>query len=443
MIVCISIPLSILVSLIVLSLLGQTINVMTLGGMALAVGILVDDATVEIENTHRNMAMKKPLVRAVLDGAQQIAAPAFVSTLCHLHRVRSRAAADRRGEVSVHAAGHGGGVRHDGVVPALAHPGPHHGALHAAAGSEALRAGRARRDGGRQGHHLEGALHLQPALRADARLPTRRCSHWSLDHRGPVLAGFGIFVAGSLCLAMFIGRDFFPTVDSGQMRLHARAPAGTRIEQTEVVFAEIEARDPRRHSRRAKSTPSSTTSAFPTAASTWPSATAPPSGSGDGDILISLDPENHGPTAEYTDRLRKRLHEKFPDVTVFFEAANITNQILNFGLPAPIDVQVVGRNATANYQIAEQLQPADRAHSRRGRRAHPPGGGLPRDRHQRGPHQGRHGGAHAKGRRQQHADFALGQRPGGSYAVARLEQRRQLLRWPCRRRNTAWTRWPD
>ncbi len=96
-IVCISIPLSILTSLIILSLLGETINVMTLGGLALAVGILVDDATVEIENTHRNMAMKKPLVRAVLDGAQQIAAPAFVSTLVHLHRVRAGAAADRRG----------------------------------------------------------------------------------------------------------------------------------------------------------------------------------------------------------------------------------------------------------------------------------------------------------------------------------------------------------
>ena len=98
-IVCISIPLSILTSLIILNLMGQTINVMTLGGLALAVGILVDDATVEIENTHRNLAMKKPLVRAVLDGAQQIAIPAFVSTLSHLHRVRAGAAVDGRGQV--------------------------------------------------------------------------------------------------------------------------------------------------------------------------------------------------------------------------------------------------------------------------------------------------------------------------------------------------------
>ena len=120
-IVCISIPLSILVSLIVLNLMGQTINVMTLGGMALAVGILVDDATVEIENTHRNMAMKKPLVRAVLDGAQQIAAPAFVSTLSICIVFVPVLLLTGRGQVSVHAARHGRGVRHAGVLPALPH----------------------------------------------------------------------------------------------------------------------------------------------------------------------------------------------------------------------------------------------------------------------------------------------------------------------------------
>ena len=163
-IVCISIPLSILISLIILSLMGETINVMTLGGLALAVGILVDDATVEIENTHRNMAMKKPLVRAVLDGAQQIAAPAFVSTLSHLHRLCAGAAADRRGQIPVHAAGHGGGVRHAGVLSAFAHPDSHHGALHAEAGGEALRPGRARRIGRRQRPDLARALPLQPPL---------------------------------------------------------------------------------------------------------------------------------------------------------------------------------------------------------------------------------------------------------------------------------------
>ena len=150
LIVCISIPLSILASLIVLNLLGQTINVMTLGGLALAVGILVDDATVEIENTHRNMAMRKPLVRAVLDGAQQIAAPAFVSTLAICIVFVPVLLLTGAAQVPVHAAGHGRGVRHDGVVFPVAHPDPDHGALHAAAGGQAVRARRARRiDGGK------------------------------------------------------------------------------------------------------------------------------------------------------------------------------------------------------------------------------------------------------------------------------------------------------
>jgi hypothetical protein len=150
-------------SLIVLSLLGQTINVMTLGGMALAVGILVDDATVEIENTHRNMAMKKPLVRAVLDGAQQIAAPAFVSTLSICIVFVPVLLLTGAAKYPVHAAGHGGGLRHAGVLPAVAHPDSQHGALHAEAGGETLRPGAhgeppAARD------HLESALHLQPAI---------------------------------------------------------------------------------------------------------------------------------------------------------------------------------------------------------------------------------------------------------------------------------------
>ena len=134
LIVCISIPLSILTSLCLLSLLGQTINVMTLGGLALAVGILVDDATVEIENTHRNIAMRKPLVTAVLDGASQIAVPTFVATSGHLHRVRPGAAADRNGAVSVYAAGDGGGLRHAGVVSAVAHAGADHDGLSARVG---------------------------------------------------------------------------------------------------------------------------------------------------------------------------------------------------------------------------------------------------------------------------------------------------------------------
>ena len=153
---------------------------MTLGGLALAVGILVDDATVEIENTHRNMAMKKPLVRAVLDGAQQIAAPAFVSTLSICIVFVPVLLLTGAAQVSVHAAGHGRGLRHDGVVPALAHPDPDHGALHAAAGSEALRAGAstAKRPAARAS---SGASHYL----FNRRFELMRASYTSLLHWSP------------------------------------------------------------------------------------------------------------------------------------------------------------------------------------------------------------------------------------------------------------------
>jgi multidrug efflux pump subunit AcrB len=177
--------------------------------------------------------------------------------------------------------------------------------------------------------------------------------HWCLDHRAPVLIGFALFVGGSLCLAPLVGRDFFPTVDSGAMRLHARAPAGTRLEKTEMIFADIENEirqvvPPREIENIIDNI------GIPNGGFNLAFGDSPTLGTGDGDILISLKLEDHGPTAEYIVRLRQRLRQKFPDVVFFFEAANITNQILNFGLPAPIDVQVVGRNP-ANYPIAQQI----------------------------------------------------------------------------------------
>jgi multidrug efflux pump subunit AcrB len=353
-IVCISIPLSILVSLIVLSLTGHTINVMTLGGMALAVGILVDDATVEIENTHRNMAMKKPLVRAVLDGAQQIAAPAFVSTLCicivFVPVLMLTGAAKylfTPMALAVVYAMMASYLLSRTLIPTMVH--------YLLKSEVKLYA---------QGEHGETAggkgLIWKAHYIFNRRFELMRSSytsllHWALDHRGFVLTGFGLFVAASLCLAVFIGRDFFPVVDSGQMRLHARAPSGTRIEETEVVFANIE-REIRDTLPQGEVENIIDNIGLPNSGYNLAFGDSPTIGVGDGDILISLNAEKHGPTAEYTDRLRKRLHEKFPDVTVFFEAANITNQILNFGLPAPIDVQVVGRNIDANYKIADKLR---------------------------------------------------------------------------------------
>ena len=342
-IVCISIPLSILTSLIILNLLGQTINVMTLGGLALAVGILVDDATVEIENTHRNMAMRKPLVRAVLDGAQQIAAPAFVSTLAicivFVPVLLLTGAAKYLFTplaMAVVFAMMASYFLSRTLIPTM---------VHYMLRSEVKLYAR--------GEHAEGgkgviwrAHHIFNRRFELMRASYTSLLHWCLDHRLPVLGAFFLFVAGSLCLAPLVGRDFFPTVDSGAMRLHARAPAGTRLEKTEQIFAEIE--NEIRQVVPAREIENIIDNiGIPNGGFNLAFGDSPTLGVSDGDILISLKEEEHGSTAEYTDRLRKRLNQKFPDVVFFFEAANITNQILNFGLPAPIDVQVVGRNAAS------------------------------------------------------------------------------------------------
>ena len=337
-IVCISIPLSILASLMVLSLLGQTINVMTLGGMALAVGILVDDATVAIENIHRNMAMKKPLIRAVLDGSQQIAVPAFVSTLAicivFVPVLLLTGAAKYLFTplaMAVVFAMMASYFLSRTLVPTMAH--------------YMLRTEAKAGDG--RGFFNRGFERMRESYAS--------LLHWCLDHRALVLVGFGIFVAASLGLSMFVGEDFFPTVDSGQMRLHARAPSGTRIEKTETIFADIE-NEIRQVIPPGEIADIIDNIGIPPGGFNLAFGDSPTLGVSDGDILIALKPGEHGSRAEYTGRLRRRLHERFPDMVFFFEAANITNQILNFGLPAPIDVQVVGRNAAANYQIAQRLQ---------------------------------------------------------------------------------------
>jgi multidrug efflux pump subunit AcrB len=350
-IVCISIPLSILTSLMILGLMGQTINVMTLGGLALAVGILVDDATVEIENTHRNMAMKKPLVRAVLDGAQQIAAPAFVSTLSicivFVPVLLLTGAAKYLFTplaMAVVFAMMASYFLSRTLIPTMVHY-----MLRPEVKLYAM------------GEHAEGgkgpiwAVHHLFNRRFELlRASYSSMLHWCLDHRIPVLGCFLLFVAGSLCLAPMVGQDFFPTVDSGAMRLHARAPSGTRLESTEQLFAAIENEirqvvPPREIDNIIDNI------GIPNGGFNLAFGDSPTLGVSDGDILISLKEGDHGSTAEYTDRLRKHLRQTFPDVVFFFEPANITNQILNFGLPAPIDVQVVSRNAASNYELARQI----------------------------------------------------------------------------------------
>jgi multidrug efflux pump subunit AcrB len=353
LIVCISIPLSILASLAILSVLGETINVMTLGGLALAVGILVDDATVAIENTHRNIAMGKPLVRAVIDAGAQIAIPTFVSTLaiCIVFvPVLLLTGAARYLftplAMAVVFAMLASYLLSRTLVPTMANfLLKHELHMYRHEGSEAIPQGK--------GifwsvHHLfnrgfESLRHRYVGL-----------LDWSLSHRAGVLTAFMAFSIASLGLVFLVGEDFFPTVDSGQIKLHAQAPAGTRIEETERRFSVID-RAIRDVIPANEMDTIIDNIGIPNSWGSLAQGDIPTISSADGEILISLNKEKHASTRDYEVKLRRILHDKFPDTTFFFQPANITSQILNFGLPAPIDLQVVGRDAEGNYKIAERL----------------------------------------------------------------------------------------
>ncbi len=250
---------------------------------------------------------------------------------------------------------------------------------------------------------------------------------FSLRHRGPVLLAFLALSFGSFWLVRMVGRDFFPSVDAGQLRLHARTAPGTRIEQTEFRFADVEqeirnALPPREIDTIIDNI------GIPNAWGSIAQGDVPNIAATDGEILISLNREKHGPVRDYEVLLRKRLNQRFPDMVFFFEPANITNQILNFGLPAPIDLQVVGRDAPNNYKIAQRL---------RDRIARIPGAAdvhihqvfsqpqlnLNVDRVKAGQT-----GTDAARRHEQHADFAQRQQSGGSELLAEPGQRRDLQR---------------
>jgi multidrug efflux pump subunit AcrB len=337
LIVVISIPLSILVSIIVLRALGHTLNVMTLGGMALAVGILVDDATVAIENIHRNMGQKKPFIRAIVDGAQEISVPALVSTLCICI-------------VFVPVAFIAGAAKSLFVPLALA-------VVFAMLTSyflsrtlvptlvRFLLEGEAKEHAG---EHHAGPPGLAKRFfaafdRSFVRLRTAygRWLAWALEHRGVFVTGFLSFVVASVVLLVpLLGRDFFPSVDAGLIKLHVRGAPGLRIEETERRFAAIES------TIRTVIPPSEIAvmldnMGVPNSGlnlSLSEGALISPS---DGQISISLK-EDHKPTADYVRKIRRKLHQEYPESTLFFLAPDISTQVLNFGLAAPIDVQLVG-----------------------------------------------------------------------------------------------------
>ena len=354
LIVCLSIPLSILTSIIVLALLGQTINVMTLGGLALAVGILVDDATVEIENVHRNMGIRgNTLVRAILDGAQQIALPAFVSTLCicivFVPVLMLSGAAKYLFTplaMAVVFAMMTSYLLTRTIVPTLVH--------HLLPPEMALyqedESGQAARSAGVIWHIHESFERRFEKLRH----AYHGLLEWVLAHRAVSGGAFALFVLLSFGLVVLIGQDFFPYVDAGQMRLHVRCPTGTRIEEAERVFAAVEA-EIRRMIPAAELDSILDNIGLPNSGINLAFSDSATVGNGDGEILISLN-ARHRSTPDYIEQLRTRLIAVFPAETFFFQPANITNQILNFGLPAPIDVQITGNDAATNYRIAETLR---------------------------------------------------------------------------------------
>ncbi len=354
LIVCTSIPLSILTSIIILSALGETINVMTLGGLALAVGILVDDATVELENTHRNLSERKPLVRAILDSASQVAAPALVSTLSicivFLPVVLLTGAAKYLFTplaMAVVFAMLASYFLSRTLVPTM---------MHYLLPAEVPLYQQA--EGGKEPEAANNWV-WRIHERFDKRFEQMRerykgALEWSLAHRALVLIVFGLFVGGSSLLTPIIGRDFFPYVDSGQMRLHVVPPQGTRIEQTEEIFASIED-ELRRIIPAERLDMILDNIGLPNGGINLAFGNTATISNSDGDILIALKPGKKE-TLELTRTIRDKLSAKFPEESFFFTPANITSQILQFGLPAPIDLQIVGRNPVKNYQIAMDLQ---------------------------------------------------------------------------------------
>lgn len=438
LIVVVAIPLSILVSIILLAFLGESLNVMTLGGMALAVGILVDDATVAIENIHRNLHMRKSLVRAILDGAEQIAVPSFVATVCicivfvpvvfisgaarflftpmamavvfammtsyFLSRtllptmvnylLPSEAAMYGGAAEGDAEAGRGPAkriterLRGRGARVAL-------GIALAVVASGVFWTVRAARGGGLGGfgawlretgawmgsHPVQVALAMvvlgagvallwmigryalvwRMHFAFDRQFERLRRMYggllaWTLEHKIVFAGFFGAVVIGSCAVLIpILGQDFFPSVDAGQIRMHVRAPAGTRIEQTERYFADVSAAieeiiPPERIDVMLDNI------GIPNSGINLSLSDGTLISPADGELLISLRDGGEA-TSAYVQMLREELPRRFPQLTFFFQPPDIVTQVLNFGLPSPIDVQIAGplRNDKENQAIAAQI----------------------------------------------------------------------------------------
>jgi len=347
-IIAVSIPLSILGAIIMLSAVGETLNIMTLGGLALAVGILVDDATVTIENINYHLEQGKPVTQAILDGAQQIVTPAFVSLLCicivfvpmffltGVARFLFVPMAE-----AVMFAMMWSFILSRTLVPTMANyllkPHTHHEGDAKPPTRNPLvkfqRGFEARFERFRQGYHDVLSL--------------------ALGHRKVFVTGFLGFVAVSFLLVPFLGRNFFPSVDAGNILLHARTQVGTRVEESANQFADVQ-KAIRKIIPPTEIETLTDNIGMPISGINMTYNNTGVIGPQDGDIQIKLR-EGHRPTEEYVKAMREQLPKAFPGMTFAFLPADIVSQILNFGAPAPIDLQVRGANLDANFAYASKL----------------------------------------------------------------------------------------
>jgi multidrug efflux pump subunit AcrB len=349
LIIAVSIPLSILCSITMLALLHETINIMTLGGLALAVGILVDDATVEIENINRNLEQGKEIEQAILDGAAQIATPALVSTLAicivfvpmFLLSGVARYLFVPLAEAVVFAmlASY---LLSRTVVPTMAKY-----LLHEHDDAAAARKVHSRNPFVRFQSGFENGFTL--FRNGYVRLLTL-----CVDYAGVFLIVFAVFAVGSVALLVpWLGQDFFPSVDAGQFKIHVRARTGTRIEETAALCDHIDATI-REHIPASEMVTIVDNIGLPYSGLNLSYSTSAPIGPADADIQVQLTPKHH-PTDEYVQKLRGVLAREYPGVTFYVLPVDIVTQILNFGLSAPIDIQIVGPNLYGNRVVAEKM----------------------------------------------------------------------------------------
>ena len=349
LIIAVSIPLSILCSIVVLHMLGETINIMTLGGLALAVGILVDDATVEIENINRNLEAGKEIEQAILDGAAQIATPALVSTfaICIVFVPMFLLSGVARylfvplAEAVVFAmlASY---LLSRTVVPTMARY------LLKEHDEEAAQQKRQSRNPLVR-FQLAFEHHFERLRHGYVRLLT-----FCVDHAVAFIVVFLVVTIGSvLVLTPWLGADFFPSVDAGQFIIHMRAHTGTRIEETAALCDQVEGTI-REQIPASELTTIVDNIGLPYSSLNLSYSTSAPIGPSDADIQVQLNPKHH-PTEAYVSRIRTALAAQYPGVTFYSVPVDIVTQILNFGLAAPIDIQIIGPNLYANRSLAERM----------------------------------------------------------------------------------------